>query len=207
MVAVAFWMISGFAFAYFPVLIQRRFILGITIPLGILSIYGLSHLIEYIARRSPSILNREGLLYFTYILFASISSIYLVLGLSLYMQSHPTDKFYPRDLENAFTWLNKNAASNDFVLADVKTSQLVAQRTNLRVYVGHEMETINFEAKKSSMEAYYKGELSENWLAKTRAKWVVYGPYEKDISSSFAPGLGLEMVYKNGSVIIYKSVR
>ena len=118
--AMAAWVISGFTLAYLPVLIQRRFILGITIPLGILAVYGLSHILKKISIKSPNILKREGLVCFTYILLASISSIYLSLGLSLFMQTRPVDKFYPRDLESALIWLNENADSNDFVLADVK---------------------------------------------------------------------------------------
>ena len=202
--AMTAWVVSGFILAYLPILSQRRFILGITIPLGILAIYGLAHIIQKISVKYPTILRREGLIYFSYILLASISSIYLSLGLSLYMQTRPGNNFYPRDLETALVWLNENSSPNDFVLADVKTSQLVAQRTSLRVYVGHEMETINFEDKKSSMETYYEGKLTEDWLIKTRVKWVIYGPYEKNISSSFAPDLRLEKVYENGSVIIYK---
>ncbi len=207
MMAIALWAVVGFTLAYLPVLIQRRFILGITIPLGILAIYGVSHMIEYFTSKSPG-MKREGLVYFSYILLSSISSIYLVLGLSLYMQTRPTDKFYPRDLESTLVWLDKNAAPNDFVLADIKTSQLVAQRTRLRVYVGHEMETINFESKNSNMQAYYKkGNLPEDWLAQTRIQWVIYGPYEKTIASSFVASSELAMVYKNESVIIYKVKR
>lgn len=207
MVAIALWAISGFALAYLPMLIQRRFILGITIPLGILSIYGLSHVLEYITRKSPHVLKREGIVYFTYILIASISSIYLVLGLGLYLKTLPEDKFYPHDLKAALVWLNENAIPNDFVLADVSTSQLVAQRTKLKVYVGHEMETLQFEDKILQMEAFYKGTSSKDWLAQTQIRWVIYGPYEQKISSSFAAGSELEMIYENDTVTLYKVKR
>lgn len=201
--AMVAWVISGFTLAYLPVLIQRRFILGISIPLGILAAYGLSHILKRISVKSPNILKHEGQIHFAYTLLASISSIYLSLGLSLYMQPRPSDRFYPRDLESALIWLDKNAAPNDFVLANITTSQLVAQRTNLRVYAGHEMETLNFDTKQSSMKAFYEGKLPENWLVQMGLQWVIYGPYEKEISS-FTPDAKLEIVYKNESVVIYK---
>jgi len=204
MAAMTAWVISGFTLAYIPVFIQRRFILGITIPLGILAIYGLSHLIKLISTKLPNILNREKLAYFTYILLASISSIYLSLGSGLFMQTQPAEKFNSRDLENALVWLNENAKPDDFVLADIKTSQLVAQRTSLRVYVGHQMETIYFEDKKLSMIAYFQGNSPKGWLTQTRAQWVIYGQYEKEISSSFAPRSELKLAYKNETVTIYK---
>jgi hypothetical protein len=204
MVTMALWVISGFTLAYFPFFIQRRFLFGITIPLGILTIYGLSHFINIISIKLPDLLKREHLVYFAYISLASISSIYLILGMSLFMQTHPEGKFYPRDLENALVWLNENAQLDDFVLADIQTSQLVAQRTSLRVYVGHEIETINFEKKRSSMEAFFNGNSPKEWLIQTHVQWVIYRPYEKKISSSFALSSELELAYKNESVIIYK---
>ena len=202
--AMAAWAMSGFTLAYLPVLIQRRFILGITIPLGALAIYGISYIIKQIPGNFPNIQKREGLVYFAYILLASISSIYLSLGLSLFMQSRPADKFYPRDLESALVWLDENANPNDFVLADIKTSQLVAQRTGLKVYVGHEMETLHFDNKKSIMNDYYKGNAPADWLKQTPIQWVIYGPYEQEISIFFTASPEMEIAYKNDSVTIYK---
>lgn len=202
--AMAAWVISGFILAYLPFLIQRRFILGITIPLGILAVYGLDHLIKHISVKYPNILKREKLVYFAYILLASVSSIYLSLGLSLYMQTRPADKFYPRDLENALVWLDENATPNDFVLADVKTSQLVAQRTRLKAYVGHEMETLYFNNKKTILAEYYEGAAPSDWLKQTPIHWVIYGPYEKEISNLFTADFILKVVYENDSVTIYK---
>lgn len=200
MLAMTAWTVSGFLFAYLPVAIQRRFTLGITIPLAALAIYGLSHLLKSV----PRFLKRENLVFISYSLLASISSFYLILGSSLFMQSHPAEKFYPHDLENAFIWLNKNASPNNFVLGDISSSQLVAQRTALKVYVGHEMETLDYQRKKSEMEAFYKGEQSQDWLMQNQIQWVIYGPYEKQISGSFTEGTQLEKAYSNDSVTIYK---
>jgi len=200
LLAMTAWVVGGFALAYLPVAIQRRFILGITIPLATLAVHGLS----YIIKRIPILLKRENLVYFSYILLASVSSIYLSLGLSLFIRTLPVEKFYPRDLESALIWLDKNTAPNDFLLADLPTSQLVAQRTRLKVYVGHKMETLQFEDKKLAMESFYAGAAPKNWLAQTEVRWVIFGPYENKISSSFAAGSELEMVYQNKSVKIYK---
>lgn len=207
MVAVASWAIFGFTLAYVPVLIQRRFVLGITIPLGILSIYGLSHGIKSVAGKFPGLLKREGLVYFACILLASISSIYLILGLSLYMQTRPADKFYPRDLEIALVWLDQNAAPNDFVLGDIKTGQLVAQRTRLKTYVGHPMETLFFDDKIASAEAFYTGNAANDWIQKTPIRWVFFGQYEKEIAPTFPTEIGLQLVYQNKAVQIYEVKR
>lgn len=203
MVGMSAWVISGFILAYLPLFIQRRFLLGITIPLGILAIYGLSHIIKKLSVKRQSIIKYDKLVYFTYILLSSSSIITLALGSSFYMQTLPEDKFYPRDLENALMWLDNNAAPNDFVLGNIRTGQLVAQRTRLRTYVGHPMETLYFEDKMKVIEDYYQGKLSDDWRARTPVKWVVYSLYEKELSPTFTPGPDLELVYQNKTVLIY----
>ncbi|MBI5950914.1 MAG: hypothetical protein HY865_04605 [Chloroflexi bacterium] len=194
LLALTAWTVGGFALAYLPVAIQRRFILGITIPLAALAIHGLSNLLK----RIPILMKRENVVYFSYILLASISSIYLSLGLSLFLRTLPEGKFYPRDVESALVWLNENAVPNDFVLADVPTSQLVAQRTRLKVYVGHEMETLGYEDKLREMELFFNGEMPDGWLAETQVKWVIANK-DDDLNTT-----GLEAVYENGSAAVYR---
>lgn len=204
MSAMSTWAISGFILAYLPLFIQRRFLLGITIPLGILAIYGLNHFIKQVSIKAPAILKREGLVYFTYILLSSISFINLSLGSSLYLQHRPGDNFYPRDLENALLWLDKNAALNDFVLGDIKTGQLVAQRTRLKTYVGHPMETLFFDDKLTNTKAFYNGNAPNDWIQQTPIQWVIFGQYEKELAPTFMPDPDLELVYQNKTVTIYK---
>jgi len=66
------------------------------------------------------------------------------------------------------------------------------------------METLYFNNKKTIMAEYYEGIAFSDWLEQTPIHWVIYGPYEKEISSSFAADLILKVVYENDSVIIYK---
>lgn len=196
LLAMTAWVIGGFALAYLPVAIQRRFVLGITLPLAVLAIHGLGSLLK----RIPIFAKRENLIYFSYILLASVSSIYLSLGLSLFLKTLPAEKFYPRDVESALVWLSQNAAPNDFVLADVPTSQLIAQRTQLKVYVGHEMETLHYEEKKEEMELFFDGKMPDGWLAETQVKWFIADKGD-NLNTS-----GLEVLYENESVIVYRVV-
>jgi len=204
MLAMSTWIFSGFTLAYLPLSIQRRFLLGITIPLGILAIYGLDHLIKQASIKLPALLKRQGLIYFTYLLFASFSFVYMSVGSSLYLQTRPGDNFYPRDLENAFVWLDKNAMPNEIVLDDIRTGLLVAQRTRLKTYAGHPMETLFYDDKIVEIKNFYQGKLPDQWILEKPIQWVIYGLYEKDLSPSFQPGKELELVYKNNTVIVYK---
>lgn len=202
--ALSLWVVGGFALAYMPVLIQRRFLLGITIPLAVLSIYGLEFAMGKIPVRMDFIKKRENLICFIYLLFASISSLFLILNASLFVSSQPDSLFYSRDVDAAIQWLDKNTSPNEFVLADVETSQIIAQKTHLKVYVGHEMETLFFHNKNSAMRAYFKGIISDEWISQTPIRWIVHGPYEEEINSAFTPDLKLDLAYQNDSVRIYR---
>lgn len=205
--AMSAWVISGFILAYLPVLIQRRFLLGITIPLGALAMYGLKTLLDKLAGHFSGIKKRQNLIFFSYSIFASISSIFLILNSSLYVSSRPPQLFYPNEIENAVEWLNKNASPNDFVLASQETSQILAQRTALKMYFGHEMETLHFDEKESTVKAFYENTVEDDWLSQTPIQWIVYGPYEVEINNQFIPSENFELVYENDSVKIYQTLK
>ncbi len=202
-ISMTTWAVSGFALAYLPVLIQRRFLLGITVPLGILATYGLNDLLQKLSIKYPAYTERKNLVYLGYVLLASVSSIYLVLGSSLFLRTLPKDKFYPKDLENALIWLDNNAEPNEFVLGAVQTSQITSQRTKLRTYTGHEMETLNFKEKLTLVENFYLNSEYEGWIRESPIHWVIYGPYERKLSLSFTPSKELVLAYQNSTVNIY----
>ena len=90
------------------------------------------------------------------------------------------------------------------MVGEIKTSQIVAQRTRLKVYAGHPMETLFFDDKIKTVDDFFQGNAPVDWIQKTPVKWVVYGPYEKELIPTFAPLPDLELVYQNETVMIYK---
>jgi hypothetical protein len=133
----------------------------------------------------------------------SISTLFLIVGQSLYMRSRPDKYFYPAGLENASEWLGRNAGPGDFALAAEQTSTLLAQAAGLRVYLGHPMETLGYPGKQADVENFYLGEVSPGWLAGTPVKWVIYGPYERQLAPGFQPPSNLELSYQNEDVSVY----
>lgn len=198
--ALIAWVVSAFAFAYFPVAIQRRFLLGITIPLGILAISGLDEIINW---ASPKMAVRKNIFLTAYVSIACISTLYFLLGSGAYLKTLPENRFYPRETQQALTWLNENAPANDLVLSSMQTGELIAQYTNLKVYLGHEIETLYFERKSDEVARFFNNQMDSRWLADTSADWVFYGPHEKKLNDSFVFSQG-EIVYQSNNIIIYK---
>jgi hypothetical protein len=72
------------------------------------------------------------------------------------------------------------------------------------MYIGHAMETLYFENKESLVNKYFQGVIGDTWLSQTPVKWIVYSPYEKEITDIFRPSKSLILVYQTDSVKIYK---
>lgn len=194
------WLVSAFILAYLPTLIQRRFLLAVTIPLGIIGIFGLDKLIDWLGEKA---IHRKPIIGMAIVLLVSFSSIYLIYGNMQVMKTLPDSAFYPASLDPAFEWLAENADLTDFVLAAESTSQLVAQKSGLRVFAGHEMETIHYTDKLKQVAVWYQANIPDTALAISGVKWVVYGPSEKILAPDFVPGDNLTPVFSNSEVTIY----
>jgi hypothetical protein len=200
--ASIFWIVCGFALAYAPVYIQRRFLQNITIPLAILAAVGLIRLFEIAETRSTAITRWRSSLVLLLIFLTSISSLQIGLSQITYLQTHPNDLFYPASLDRAIDWFQNNAHYNDFVLASEHTSQVLAQKAGLRAYLGHEMETLHYKSKTAEVEAFFQGRFPD--LANQPIQWVVYGPLERQLGPGFAVPLNLELVYDSQDLQIYQ---
>ena len=194
------WLLSAFVLAYLPTLIQRRFLLAITIPMAIIGIYGLDKLIDGLGEKTRL---KKPILMILILFLVSISSIYLVYGNIQVMKKLPESTFYPASLDPAFKWLKENAQLSDFVLGAETTSQLAAQKTGLRVYAGHEMETIHYKEKLIEVANGYRTNFTNDALKSIPVQWIIYGPYEKRIAPDFAPGDNLSLMFNRNGVYIY----
>jgi hypothetical protein len=200
--AAIIWTVSGLLLAYAPVYIQRRFLQNVTIPLGMLATAGLVKLFETVAARSPGTVRWRFLLVTLFVFLTSISSIQLGVSQVAYIQTRPKSLYYPASLDEAIRWLQENAQYNDFVLASEQTSQILVQRAGLRAYFGHEMETLHFQTKRTNVQSFFEGKLPQ--LANSPVKWVVYGPFERELSPNFPATSDLELVYDVQELQIYR---
>ncbi len=197
------WLLSAFIFAYVPWATQRRFLLGITIPFGILSAYALEWISAQITCHAGPLSRRVPALILLVVSFMSMTSIVLSPAYAVYLESHPAASFYPHSLDPAFTWIARNTQQDDFILGTEDTGQLVAQKTGRRVYLGHPMETLYYPEKLEEVRAFYQGKLPADWLSGFPVQWIVYGPYERQLAPDFQPGPNLTLTFDTGSVKIF----
>ncbi len=205
LLGAAAWIVTGLALAYAPFAIQRRFLHGLTIPLALLSTEGLNQVAQFLFERFPVIKRRTANAAILLVFIVSLSSVYLSLGRSLFLASHPAGFFYPAALDPALAWLDKNAAPGDFVLSAAPSGLLIAQKTDLRVYLGHEMETLDYPAKLDQVESFFRGNEEPGWLETSGVRWILFGPYERDEFGVSDLSLeNMEIVYHSENVVIYR---
>jgi hypothetical protein len=205
LLGAAAWIVTGLVLAYAPFAIQRRFLHGITIPLALLSTQGLNLIIQFLSQKMPSLAPRSASIALITVFLVSLSNIYLSLGRSLYLLAHPDDFFYPASLDSALVWLEENATVNDFVLSAIPSGQLITQKTDMRVYLGHPMETLDYDNKSHSVETYFKGHSDSGWLEQTKVRWVFFGPYERAlVGGAIFPDARLKVAYQSAEVTIYR---
>lgn len=195
-----FWVVSAFVFAYMPLDIQRRFLIVVTIPLAILATPAILDFSGWLTRKLS--LGR-----ITAVLLISssmaIGSVFLIAFYSFNLSRRPSNLFEPVGLFQAMDWLAQNGKPDDIVLASEPTAQLVAMRTPLRLYFGHEMETLYFDDKARQVQDYYRGTQPSSWLNGLPVTWVIYGPHESEWGRPPASP-ELQVAYDHNGVVIYR---
>jgi hypothetical protein len=197
------WTVFAIGMAYLPIAIQRRFLLAITIPLAVLATPAILEFSGWLHRRSPlSELTGATVI----VALTIISSLSMIGASSMDMFQRPATSFEPAALVQAVDWLGQHGTPNDVVLAAEPTAQLIAIRTPLRLYFGHPMETLHYDDKEREVENFYRGLQPESWLENLPVTWVMFGPHEREWSSSPPDSPRLKLAYQNDLVTIYRVI-
>ncbi len=200
------WVIGAFILAYVPFPIQRRFLLGITIPLGLLAARGLADTVRYLSAVRVQFSKRATLTVMLACLLLSVTTVTLSPVEALYMSTRPEGLFYATSLVAAFNWISADTGANDAVLSSSRTGLLIGQFTGRRVFLGHDMETLDYAEKVIEVEAFYRGDEPNPRVLAAPVTWVFYGPYERQIAPDFNPGANLEPVFRSSAVTIYRNL-
>ena len=192
--------------AYMPTMLQRRFLHAMTIPLAILATEGLRvTLFPWIDRVTGGKINhRRGAFGLLLISFGSISSLLLSFGGILQVMMFPDNYYTPGRVIQAIDWLGSNAPAKSVVLAAPETSFTLVERTGLTAYLGHPIETLNYEQKVKAAREFYCGKLAIESMKIAHVRLVVSGPYESQFMGC-NPGLPqLDLVYSKDNIEIFR---
>jgi hypothetical protein len=167
------WTLAGFILTYLPFNLQRRFMIGLSIPLAALVMIGIQ---EFKSIRWQNI---STILLFALMLPTNI--VIIALGLTSVAQ-HSPDLTYTTDEANAFSWIQSHSQTSDIILAAPKTGNLIPAVTGRRVVYGHPFETTFAAENKQNVTDFFNG----NWdtlqmlryVEDENIHYIFWGPQE-----------------------------
>lgn len=119
----------------------------------------------------------------------------------------PYIDYPPIEWMAGFTWLKNNSKPSEIVLSDFTAGNFIPTYGGNTVFYGHKTETYGVDKKGEAITNFYKSENSNEqklFLTKNNIKYIFYGPQEKTYRNSDLNIPGVEIVYKNSVVTIYK---
>jgi hypothetical protein len=192
------WASLGLVLLYVPFSLQRRFMLGLSVPLVVLCVYAIETLQNRTIRFSrwlPGLV--LGLTLPTYLVLMMLAG-FGILG------HNPA--YYLKSTEvQAFTWIQANTPEQALVLASSRTGLLIPGWTGRRVIYGHPFETVNAAVEKKIVEDFFSGKMSQQEADQLFSeKGVSYVFEDKGARPADQVSGSLALVYQNQDVTIYQ---
>jgi hypothetical protein len=203
--AVAFypllaWVGSALALIYLPIDLQRRFMIGLSLPLVALAGYGLAGLAaDHPARARRLAVLSLGLALPTTLLMLAVALVGVrTLDPALYLSA---------DEARALAWLEANSAPDALALASPQMGLWIPAQTGRRVIYGHRYETPAAEAEQAAVEDFFATRLPDpsGFLRARGVDFVFYGERERALGLLPAD-LPLAPVFSSGAVTLYRVV-
>ncbi len=188
------WVAAGILLSILPFNLQRRFLLGLYIPLAVLA----GGMAARLAARKKTRWIRNS------VMIASILTPVLILLASILgAYQHPPKLYLQTQEFSAMRWMAANTPEDSVVLASEDIGMILPGQTGRRVVYGHPYETPFAETRQKALVAFLADPVGEiNTARELGASLIFWGPREKELSG--ADRLPLTAVYDQENVAIYR---
>jgi hypothetical protein len=192
------WAIGGLTLVYLPLNVQRRLGEGVLVALAVLAVWGIQVLVETRGMKPGRL--RLALLAWA---LPTTALFYMVTFIGVVMEN-PDLYSYANEVR-AMAWLDDHTPESErgaVVLMQFNEGNVLPAYTNLRPYVGHGPETLNYEDKTTEVEAYFAGD----YLPETRDAFyeqVDYVFFGLDDTPDFLADDELTLIYDEDGVTIF----
>ncbi|MEP7290148.1 MAG: hypothetical protein ABI835_00140 [Chloroflexota bacterium] len=199
------WLVCIVIALYLPLNVQRRFMVGMIIPIAYFATRAVEDVwLPRISRRLRPIV------ICVFIPLISVSQILMLFLPVLYaIAGNPSAAvgiFLERDYVGAYQWLETRTQSNDVILASPLASTWIPGWVGARVVYGHPYETFNAAEKERQVIAWYDGTVSDadcaELLNEYGVRYVLYGPEEEKLGQATCLA-NLRLMAQSGSVAVY----
>ena len=193
------WAILGVLLLYIPWGLQRRFMLGLYIPVCALAAAGLGAMANNRRRFSLAAILITMLVLPT--------NLVILLSSAQAIHTHNPQIYLSKEEADGLDWINSQTPADATILAAPETGLFIPAHTGRRVFYGHPYETVDASQQKALVTRFFEGALTNaeegDLLAKT--DYVFVGPRE-ELIGSFTPARNLELAYATHALRIYQVI-
>jgi hypothetical protein len=183
------WLAASLVLIFFPFNLQRRFMLGMYVPIAFLAVWALSSL------HKPRLGRLWPLLF-----GLSILTNVIILSAGIFGTTAKDPALYLTKGEyKALLWIQAETPQEAVILASPEMGRFIPAHTGRRVLYGHPFETINAKEQEQRILAAF----TENQQDFMGIDYIFYGPRERHLGD-LSDASGITPVYENQEVIIFK---
>jgi len=195
------WLTVNCLLLYAPFNLQRRFSLGLFVPLAALAGIGVARWVGQHTKRTA-----RPLIALSLIMSLPSNGLVIAAGLASAASGSPLVTESVGEAR-AFGWLGEHAEPGAVVLAAPETGIRLPAYAPVRVVAGHPFETPQAADRSSQLEAMFDGSLTSGMAERLLLDWdvsyVFYGPRERALGSVPFWISGFTTVFEDVGVTIY----
>jgi hypothetical protein len=170
------WLILGLIMLYAPVGLQRRFMMGLYVPVVGLAVF----CVEVFRNRYQ---NRAKILVFTLFILSLPTNLMVLMAANYGIRTHDPSIYLHQDEVDALDWIRGSTPIDALVLASPEMGLYIPAYTGRRVIYGHPFESVNAEMEESLVVDFYEGKLADqnarSFLTNREVDYIFFGPREQ----------------------------
>jgi hypothetical protein len=194
------WVGLGLILLYMPIGLQRRFMMGLYVPLAGLAALGLENLTRPNNRR-------YGLLTTGLFILAIPTNLVILLAAQSGIQANDPQIYLTRGEMTSLSWIKEKTEADVLVLSSPEMGLFIPAYTGRRVVYGHPFETVNAEAEEIAVLSFFDGgftlEELADFLDVRDVDFILIGPRERSLGDIQVPQ-GWEAVYTSDDTKLYR---
>ncbi|GAB4398225.1 MAG: hypothetical protein OHK0052_21150 [Anaerolineales bacterium] len=188
---ILIWLLIALVLLYAPIGLQRRFLMGVYVPLAILAAPGICALQKR----------------WQHSLFWSVATLTnaLLLLIAIFAAlTHPPQLYLTRDEAAALHWIDQNTPAHALFLASPEMGSFIPGYTGRRVFYGHPFETIHAQQMQTLVENFFRATSQpEDAPLLEQTDYIFIGPRENALGG-LPISRELPIAYQNDTVTIYQ---
>lgn len=201
------WLVIALLLIYFPSSLQRRFMLGLYIPIGI----GAAQGFQFLQAKFPS-QRGFGFLYKLSFGVSLLTNVILLFASLTAVLRYDRWIYLTRLEADAYQWMRENLPEESLVLAGEQSGLLIPGWSGQRVIYGHPYESVDADNSREGVNAFYSGEMDLNrqisFLCNYHVDYILWGYREKEFEYSTPEILTLDdfiqPIFSNHDVSIFE---